>query len=230
MARIGASGVIAVAAAAGLSVVLAASAAESEDGPGMTLVESFVDGITTLSGSFEQAVIDAGGQVLETSSGTLEIKRPGQFRWIYVEPYEQWLVADGLNVWSYDVDLEQVTVKPQAQALSKTPAMLLGGSDAALADFRYAGSYDEAGTTWVRLRPVDTDSGFLRVELGFVDGVINRMAFFDNLEQTTLVALADLTINTPLADGVFDFTIPDDVDVVGTPAPTAAENRDRPSL
>ena len=56
------------------------------------------------------------------------------------------------------------------------------------------------------------------------------MAFFDNLEQTTLVALADLTINTPLADGVFDFTIPDDVDIVGTPARTAGENQDRPNL
>ena len=230
MARIGVSCLSAAALAAGLSLGLAASAAESDDAPGMTLVESFVDGITTLSGSFEQAVIDAGGQVLETSSGTLEIKRPGQFRWVYVEPYEQWLIADGLNVWSYDVDLEQVTVKPQAQALSKTPAMLLGGSDAALADFRYAGSYDEAGVTWVRLRPVDTDSGFLRVELGFVDRVIDRMAFFDNLEQTTLVALDDLAINTPLADGSFVFVIPDGVDLIGTPAPTASQDRDRSSL
>lgn len=230
MARIRASGIAAAALAAGLSSVPAPGSAEPGKESAMALVESFVDGITTLSGSFEQAVIDASGGVLETSSGTLEVRRPGQFRWVYVEPYEQWLVADGLNVWSYDVDLEQVTVKPQAEALSKTPAMLLGGSGRALDDFRYDGSYDEAGVTWVRLRPVDTDSGFLRVELGFVDRVIDRMAFFDNLEQTTLVALDDLAINTPLADGSFVFVIPDGVDLIGTPAPTALQDRDRSSL
>ncbi len=228
MARIGASGVAAAALAVGLSAVPAASIAEPEKASAMALVESFVGGITSLSGSFEQVVIDASGEVLETSSGTVEIRRPGRFRWVYLEPYEQWLVADGLNVWSYDVDLAQVTVKPQAEVLSKTPATLLGGSGGALDDFRYDGSYDEAGITWVRLKPVDTGGGFSRVELGFVDGVIDRMAFFDNLEQTTLVALADLVIDAPLAEGAFVFAIPDGVEVVGTPAPE--KSRDRSSL
>jgi outer membrane lipoprotein-sorting protein len=44
------------------------------------------------------------------------------------------------------------------------------------------------------------------------------MVFFDSLQQTTLVALHDVAINVPFEPGEFEFRIPPDVDVVGTPA------------
>ena len=132
------------------------------------------------------------------------------------------LLADGLNIWSYDVDLAQVTVKPQKEALANTPALLLGGSEDALQQFNNDGSYIEAGTTWVKLSPKNTDSGFLRVELGFKRDQLYRMVFFDNLLQTTLVALHDVTVNVPFEPGEFVFNVPPDVDVVGTAAEAAA--------
>ena len=185
---------------------------------GKRLVDEFVDDVITFQGSFEQALIDADGEVVEKTNGILEIQRPGQFRWSYIEPYEQSLVADGLNIWNYDVDLAQVTVKPQAEALANTPALLLGGSAGALDQFDYEGSYVETVTTWVRLAPKNTDSGFVRVELGFVADTLSRMVFFDNLEQTTLVALDEVTVNAPIDPARFEFVVPEDVDVVGTPA------------
>lgn len=196
----------------------------SEDA-GKQLVDEFVFNVTTFQGRFEQSLLDANGQLVEVTSGTLEIHRPGQFRWSYVEPYEQWLVADGLNIWSYDVDLAQVTVKPQVQALANTPALLLGGSEGALEQFNYEGSYVEANTTWVRLTPKDTRSGFVRVELGFMAETLHRMVFFDNLEQTTLIALSEVSVNEPIDPSRFDFAAPADVDVVGTPA--VADTLDR---
>jgi outer membrane lipoprotein carrier protein len=74
----------------------------------------------------------------------------------------------------------------------------------------------------VRLAPKNTESGFMRVELGFIDGALTRMVFFDNLEQTTLVEFEDLVINEPLDAGRFDFVVPDEVDVVGTPVMVGA--------
>lgn len=201
--------------------VLAASNSHAQartDELGEKLVRDFLTNITTLEGRFEQSLIDAEGAIVETNSGTLEIERPGRFRWSYTYPYEQWLVADGLNIWSYDVDLQQVTVKPQAQALANTPAVLLGGAEDALEQFGFAGTTIESITTWVRLDPIDQDSGFKRVELGFVDGELERMVFFDHLEQTTLVALYDVIVNQPIESARFEFVVPDDVDVVGTPA------------
>ncbi len=204
-----------------VAILLLPFAAVAEDAisdEGAQLVAAFVNDIATLQGRFEQSLIDADGEVLERTSGTLQIQRPGQFRWTYTEPYEQQLVADGLNIWSYDVDLAQVTVKPQQEALANTPALLLGGSEDALQQFNNDGSYLEAGTTWVKLSPKNTDSGFLRVELGFKRDSLYRMVFFDNLQQTTLVALHDVTVNMPFEPGEFVFSVPDDVDVVGTAA------------
>jgi len=197
-----------------LNPVLAADA----NVDGQALVENFVRNIQTLRGRFEQSLVDADNQLVEESRGTLEIQRPGRFRWVYVEPYEQILVADGLNVWSYDVDLAQVTVKPQDEVLSNTPALLLGGSADALEQFDYVGSFTDRGTVWIRLRPKDRDNGFTKIELGFKDGELTRMLFSDNLEQTTLIALFDVSLNGDIAADRFQFIAPDDVDVVGTPA------------
>ena len=192
--------------------------AEGAD-PGESLVSGFVNDVITLEARFEQALVDAEGEVVERSKGTLEIERPGKFRWSYEEPYEQWLVADGRNIWSYDPDLMQVTVKPQADALANTPALLLGGAEDALSQFRFDGSSVEEGTTWVRMIPLDTSSGFELMELGFEAGSLTRMVFFDNLEQTTFVALYDVRSNEPIDADRFVFEVPEDADLVGTPAP-----------
>jgi outer membrane lipoprotein carrier protein len=195
----------------------AALAQARTDDVGEKLVNDFVTDVITLQGRFEQSLIDAGGAVVERSSGTLEIERPGRFHWAYSEPYEQLLVADGLNIWSYDVDLAQVTVKGQAKALANTPALLLGGDKDAIAQFRFDGSMVEKGTTWVRMIPVDTKSGFERMELGFIGGELSRMVFFDNLDQKTLVSLYDVTTNEPIDAERFEFSVPDDADLVGVP-------------
>ncbi len=203
---------------ASLCLATSVLAQSSDEDHGKRLVDEFVEDVESFSGDFEQVLIDADGEVIERTTGTLEIRRPGKFRWSYVEPYEQWLIADGLNIWSYDVDLAQVTVKPQAHALANTPALLLSGSANALDQFDYEGSYDETVTTWVKLAPKNTDSGFLRMELGFIDDTLNRMVFFDNLEQTTLVEFRDVAVNGQIDPARFKFLVPDGVDVVGMPA------------
>jgi outer membrane lipoprotein carrier protein len=202
---------------AGLLIIGTARAAQPVTDDGEALVNAFVNDVVTFAADFQQSLIDPDGLLLEKTSGTLEIQRPGRFRWVYEEPYEQWLVADGTNIWSYDVDLEQVTVKPQAEALANTPALLLGGSGKAMDQFEHDGSFTENGLTWVRLLPVDTESGFRRVELGFEEGRLSRMVFFDNLEQTTVVVLENVVVNEPIDAARFRFTVPDDVDVVGKP-------------
>jgi outer membrane lipoprotein carrier protein len=202
---------------AGLLFIGTAPAAQPVTDDGEALVNAFVNDVVTFAADFEQSLIDPDGLMLEKTRGTLEIQRPGRFRWVYEEPYEQWLVADGTNIWSYDVDLEQVTVKPQAEALANTPALLLGGSGKAMDQFLHDGSFTDNGLTWVRLLPVDTESGFRRVELGFEDGRLSRMVFFDNLEQTTVVMLKNVAVNEPIDAARFQFAVPDDVDVVGKP-------------
>lgn len=203
--------------------IVRASCAQGES-DGQRLIDDFINNVQTMSGRFEQQLVDANDIVIDVSSGTIEIQKPGRFRWTYLEPYEQILVADGLNIWSYDVDLEQVTVKAQAKVLASTPALLLGGSQNVLDDFEYIGSFVERDIVWVRLRPKTTDNGFTKVELGFKDGKLSRMIFGDNLGQTTLIALFDLSLNESIDAQRFSFTPPDGVDVVGQPlSPASAD-------
>ena len=204
----------------------AAAAAPAGDESGRALVEQFVTEVRTMSGRFEQKLVNEHDEVVESSSGTFSIRRPGRFRWSYTEPYEQLLVADGTNVWSYDVDLEQVTVKPQAQALGSTPASLLGGSTEVLENFEVTDSFTDRGTNWVRLQPRNgDDTGFEAIELGFTDGVLTRMILGDELEQTTLVALHDVEVNEAIDPAEFEFSPPEGVDLVGQPAVPQASTR-----
>ena len=199
-----------------LALAVAVTAAD-EKLTGDLLLDDFINNVDSMSASFEQSLVDANDVVVETSRGTVDIRRPGQFRWSYSEPYEQLLVADGLNVWSYDVDLEQVTVKPQAKVLANTPALLLGGSRKVVDEFELVESFADKGTEWLRLRPKNPDNGFEQVELGFDDGVLRRMIFTDNLEQTTLIALLDVSLNDALDDDLFAFSVPESADLVGEP-------------
>ena len=196
----------------------AATAVAQEQDQGRVLLDRFVQDMHSLSARFDQSLVDDTDTVVEESSGTVEILRPGRFRWSYTEPYEQVLIADGLNVWSYDVDLLQVTVKPQQEVIASTPALLLGGGANVLDEFEYIDSLEDRGTTWIRLRPRDADAGFGKIELGFTDGDLSRMMFSDNLEQTTLIALFDVVLNAELDDARFRFVPPAGVDLVGEPA------------
>lgn len=195
---------------------IAAPAGATED-EGKILLRNFVTDVRTLSASFEQSLLDADGVLVEESDGTLEIQRPGRFRWSYASPYEQITVADGLNVWSYDVDLAQVTVKSQREVLGGTPALLLGGTGNVLDDFEYVASNSDRGTVWVELRPRSSDNGFTKIELGFNDGDLRRMIFSDNLQQSTLIVLFDLQLNQDISAERFRFTPPADADLVGKP-------------
>jgi outer membrane lipoprotein carrier protein len=209
-----------------LALVLAASIAHAQssiDDLGRKLVNDFLTKVITFESRFDQTLQDADGTIIESTSGTLEIERPKRFRWSYAEPYEQWLVADGVNIWSYDLDLEQVTVKSQVEALANTPALLLGGSEDALEQFDFGDTTIEEFTTWVRLEPKNKDSGFNGVVLGFMEGQLRRMVFFDNLEQTTLIALHDVRVNEPIDSERFEFVVPVGVDLVGTPATVISE-------
>ena len=86
-----------------------------------------------------------------------------------------------------------------------------------MSQFRFDGSMVENATTWVRMIPIDTASGFERMELGFSKGQLRSMVFFDNLDQKTVVTLYNVTTNEPIDSERFVFTVPGDADLVGVP-------------
>ena len=85
---------------------------------GLQSLEQFMRTAKAGQAQFTQTVTAPSkeGQVgrSKTSSGSFEFQRPGQFKFVYTKPFEQTIVADGRTVWLYDVDLNQVTQRKQA--------------------------------------------------------------------------------------------------------------------
>src|SRR5579859_328493 len=113
---------------AAAAAMLVLSVAPPAHATALERFEAFLHGTRTARAAFEQRVYDRDGQLMQQSAGRFEFQRPGLFRWTYAAPTPQLIVGDGKDVWIYDRDLEQVTVRRMARALGSTPAALLAGS------------------------------------------------------------------------------------------------------
>ena len=95
---------------------------------GVDSLRSFFQNTKSLRADFQQTVVDNQGRKVQEVTGTMQLQRPGKFRWDYNKPYVQVIVGDGARVWLYDPELSQVTVRSLDQALGNTPAALLAGT------------------------------------------------------------------------------------------------------
>ena len=179
-------------------------------------LDKFLDGLQTLSGTFEQNIYDENGYLLEKSRGRLYIRRPNKFRWIYQKPYYQLIVADGKKVWIYDRDLEQVTVKTLDNTLGKTPAFLLSRNRKVEKDFVINQlPSQEKGITHLELIPKKgTKTQFEKMRINLRDNTLVSFEFLDSLGQTTQINFTKLRRNRKLRDRVFRFTPPAGVDII----------------
>ena len=128
----------------GVPIAAADAAAPAPGGTVATPLDRYLDNLRTLRATFLQTLADPNGREIDRATGTLIVQRPGKFSWdIHPQPVSaggdgtaaasgggagQLMVCDGVNLWFYDRDLQQVTVKPVDAALSATPAMLLSGA------------------------------------------------------------------------------------------------------
>ena len=187
-----------------------------------TPLESFLDGLKTLRASFVQVVVDSGGRVAERSRGLLVVQRPGKFRWETSpqtgQGQEQLLVADGKNVWFYDRELKQVTVKPADAALSATPAMLLSSTGDLREKFVVTSAPPRDGLQWVLVEPKSAEADFRQALLGFAKNGLGRMIVEDKLGQTATVTFENVARNGEVQPEEMKFVPPAGVDVIGKPA------------
>ncbi len=178
-------------------------------------VQAYLDSLQSLRTGFDQALFDADSQPVQESAGTLQLLRPGKFRWDYATPFEQSIVADGERLWIYDADLEQVTVRTLNKSLASTPAMLLSGEGRVRDGYELQANYAAEGVDWVELVPRLSDTDFRLVRLGFDGGTLIVMDLVDSLGQTTRIAFHDIETNPQLDAGLFRFTPPEGADVIG---------------
>jgi len=168
-----------------------------------------------LTADFRQEIWTADQRLLQTETGTFSLERPNRFRWLYKEPTELTVVADGAQLWIYDVELEQVTVAPFDASVGVSPAMLLSGDRSVREGFDVVDSYPAEGFQWVKLTPKIGGGDFSSVLIAFDGTTPRRLELVDGLNQVTRIELDNLAVNPDLDENIFEFDVPPGVDVIG---------------
>jgi outer membrane lipoprotein carrier protein len=213
-----------------LGLVTLAGAAHAD---AVATLRSFVKDVQTGRANFTQIVTSPDGKKTRKSTGTLEFQRPNKFRFAYAGPTEQLIVGDGKQVWLYDTDLNQVTVRPMSQALGATPAALLAGgsldkdftlknvaavlpsaaSAASASSTQQATSYLE----WVEALPRHKEGQFQSVRVGFAKGQLAALEILDSFGQRSRLDFAQFESKVALPATRFQFTPPAGADVLNQP-------------
>jgi outer membrane lipoprotein carrier protein len=140
--------------------------------------------------------------------------RPDKFRWDY-EDTEQKIISNGENVYVYDIDLEQLTIRNLSVALDQSPSVALLMDGVNLQNLYEVSAVESGGGVidWVALRPLAEDAGYEYLELGFSDQLLLVLRMEDLLGQKTIIQFDQVEINTEVSASIFEFKLPANVDV-----------------
>ena len=194
---------------AALMAVFAGVVMAAGDLDGRRQLDAFAEGLETLSGEFEQVTTDSRGKVTESASGRFYYASPDRFRWDYEQPFPQEIVADGEQLWHYDEELEQVTVREQPAA-AESPLLVL--TRPGLLDQFYRVVF--SGENLIEFEPLDDSMDIERGRLLFEDGRPHVIALDDSFGQQTRLVLKNLELNPDLDPKRFEFEPPAGVDIL----------------
>lgn len=176
-------------------------------------LRSFVQTVQSGRAAFTQVATSPDGAKKKTSSGEFEFQRPNRFRFDYARPYEQQIVADGQKVWLFDVDLNQVTVRPFDQTLGATPAALLAGGSLER-DFTLSAEPDQGGLQWAAAQPKAKESQIRQLRVGFRGKDLAAIELTDALGQRSRLDFSRFEANLKLPPERFRFSAPAGADVL----------------
>jgi outer membrane lipoprotein carrier protein len=196
---------------------------------GLSSLESFVRTVKTGSAEFTQQVTapakDGQAPRVKNSSGRFQFARPGRFRFDYNKPFEQSIVADGQTLWLYDVDLNQVSARKQAEVLGSTPAAVIASAadvQALRADFVLSDAPDKDGLQWVLATPKTRDGQLQSVRVGLRPSTdaaasgssLEVLEILDSFGQRSVITFKKFQINPSLPSSAFHFQPPAGADVI----------------
>ncbi len=182
---------------------------------GLDRMSVFFTNQSTYFAEFNQVILDEGLHLVEESTGLMWLLRPNRFRWEYYEPFEQTVVSDGNVIWVYDTELEQASVRNLSDVLDQSAAEILSGSGNLEDKYAIEDLGIQGALAWVTLKPLNQNtSQFESLRLGFDDVTLRIMEILDTLGYTTRIQMHDVILGSDFQDKVFQFTVPEGVDLI----------------
>lgn len=179
----------------------------------------YVDKIASYQCRFVQSIDDPDGNAVSKMEGELSVLRPGRFLWKTNPPDPVIVIADGKSLWTYDVELEQVTQQELKSALASSPAaILIGSADQIMDDFevteKTTGACESSTQDCFVLKPKQTEDMFKQIELVFKGDKLVEVSMEDPLGQHVLTQFTHIDVNAALNQKIFSFVPPSGVDVI----------------
>lgn len=189
---------------------------------GLRAFEAFLSGVQRGRAIFTQTVTEPlrEGEAkprTRTSRGEFAFWRPDRFRFHYTQPFEQLIVADGQTLWLFDPDLNQVSARPQAEALANTPAALLAAAPdlrAVRQAFTLLEVPSQDDLHWVEAVPKEREGQVQRIRIGFRQEELAALEILDSFGQRSLLRFGLLDRSADLTAASFRFEPPAGVEVL----------------
>ncbi len=177
-------------------------------------LEGLLKPLQTLEGGFQQKVKDRNGEVIQATEGRFAIRRPGFFFWESQDPHAQVIVGTPAELWVYDPDLEQATVRQKGAYADYNPSDLLSGDVSGLGEKFEVSQQKNKSDTHFTLKPKSNSAQYQQVHLHFKGKRPVAFAFSDQLNQSTEVTFSSLKLNRDLDEALFQFSPPPGTDVL----------------
>ncbi|WP_417446529.1 outer membrane lipoprotein chaperone LolA [Kangiella sp.] len=179
-------------------------------------LEKKLTAIDSFKADFSQVITDEFGTLIDESSGYFELQRPQLFRWAVSDPFEQEIIADGVNLWQFDIDIEQINVSSLDQSLANSPAALLSQAQLDVASNYEVAAVkgEQEGVMIYHLMPRDPDALYEVLVIEFHGDDLVALQVNDNLGQSTLVDFTNVVMNPEFDENHFEFEIPEGIDVI----------------
>lgn len=171
--------------------------------------------VNSLSAEFIQTLSDANGNIFETSYGSFSIAQPNKVRWVVTKPMPQQIISNGEILWIFDPDLEQVVIQPYDSDVLVSPASLFSANSQQLSDdFDISYKPSDSVSDSYYLLPKSSSALYQSLRIDFQNRKPVSFEFIDAMQQSTRIDLGDVIVNPPLADGLFVFEVPAEIDVI----------------
>lgn len=181
-------------------------------------LKNYVQSLQTLRANFIQVQPEEAIYQQNKSVGYLVLKRPGKLMWVYQTPEQQEIISDGRNLWIFESEIDQASVRPLASVQDDFPMRWLLYNEDLEKHFEIIPGQKENGLSWFNLVPRE-GTFFQSLDIAIANNQMVQVWMYQSEDNITKVEFTDIEQNNTIANNQFDFNPPKGVDVIGQPLP-----------
>lgn len=185
-------------------------------GAGTADLDRLLADIQTLSADVLQLIVEADGGVLEESEIRMQLKKPDGFYWETIDPFPELIVTNGVKLWNYQPDLEQVVVEDWDTNQSELAAQLLSGRTDNLQNEYTVEQLEsaESARAEFRLTPIAADNLYENIVIAFFETQLESISMRSKNGERTVWNFVKVIKNESIDDDVFVFLPPAGIEVI----------------